>query len=131
MRTDQSTAEPGDRARIVITESRRAEAEETLRALRADRDLAELLVPSPVTTDVRDHTFGDLSVAQEFLVAAGAGISTEALIAAVRAAVERKRSRRALPDDEPVERGHLVVTGGPLGEGVIEITITVTRTDRR
>lgn len=96
-------------------------ANSALKRITHDEELAQWLVPSPVPVRTEGARFGMSAAVQEFIIAAGAGVTVEALVAAVRAALPRREEA----DQNDRGRDRISITATPRGSGVIEVTVTV------
>jgi hypothetical protein len=121
----------GDRARIVVRGGAAEHGLSVLRRLAADPNLREQLVPSPVPGRAAPEDFGDLTAMQEFIIAAGAGVTAEALIAAVRAVLQRPKQVAGAEEPGETPTRQITVTATPIAPGVIEISVTLEDPGRR
>lgn len=119
---DRLRLRPGDRAQVTVRGGTREARTVVLDRVVGDPQLADRLVPSPAIRQSELGEFGDMTAVQEFIVAAAAGVSTEALIAGVQAALRRRSPEPTAASREHVSR--LKVTATPLAAGVLEITVT-------
>ena len=112
----------GDLVRITVVAASRDEADALLESVPADPELGGRLSPIPNRTAGSEPDFGALTLVQEFILAAGAELTAEAIIAGVRALVSRWRNQT--DEKSPAGPPHQVeVTASVSAEGVCEVEV--------
>jgi hypothetical protein len=119
----------GERAIFCVRGGSRDAAGGVLASIVADDALAEFLVPSPAPVRAGNDDFGSSVLVQEFIVAAAAGLSVEALVAGVRAVFSQRDEPAAPGAVAPPRTKHISVTARPAAEGLIEVTVTIESSD--
>jgi len=122
----------GDLVRLTVTAHAASDADEILDRVTSDPAVLSQLAPIP-SRSRSAADFGDFSLAQEFIVAAGAELTAVALIAAIRALFNREdlaqHDSQASAEDQTARISHasdVDVTATMRSDGVCEVTVRVT-----
>jgi hypothetical protein len=122
----EQSLQVGDRVIVSARGAPADVAEAALEAATLDPEIEALLVPSNLSSLPSDSSFGELSVVQEFLIVAGAGVTTPVLVAAFQGALHRVRARRQSPADDVLpETIEVSVSAKMSAEGVVQISVTL------
>jgi hypothetical protein len=118
----------GDLVRVVVHGDSETDAKELLADLGASEEVGGYLTPVPVlAAGDGGREFGGVELIQEFIVATGAEISAEVIVASVRAFLHRRSSRKEADPKEAVPAVAAGVSVNVLEDGALELRIDVKR----